>query len=91
MSLVEAMAAGKPQIATRVPGSGMDWVVEEGRTGWMVPPGDVDELAAVLSRLARRHSEVQEYGRLARQRFEQRFRIEKVAREIVEVYKTLVR
>ena len=91
LSLVEAMAAGKPQIATRVPGSGMDWVIEEGRSGWMVPPGDVDELAAVLSRLARQHSELQEYGRLAGQRFEQRFRIEKVAREIVDVYKTLVR
>ncbi|MFU8877848.1 MAG: glycosyltransferase, partial [Wenzhouxiangellaceae bacterium] len=62
LALIEAMAAGKPQIATRVPGSGMDWVVEEGRTGWMVTPGDVAELTALLHRLQRDRASVASRG-----------------------------
>jgi len=90
LSLVEAMAAGKAQLATRVAGSGMDWVVEEGRTGWMVSPGDDDELAACLRRLARERAEVAAAGKRSRERFEERFRIDIVAREIVNVYETIV-
>jgi len=90
LSLVEAMAAGRPQIATRVPGSGMGWVVEEGRTGWLVAPGDVEALAALLGRLVRQRSLLRENGRHARERFEQRFRIDAVAREVVKVYRGLL-
>ena len=90
LSLVEAMAAGKPQIATRVPGAGMDWVVEEGRTGWMVRSGEAGELAALLARLARQRSILREAGRQARQRFEQRFRIDAVARQIMAVYESVL-
>lgn len=91
LSLIEAMAAGKPQIATRVPGSGMDWVVEEGRTGWMVAPGEVGELTALLGRLVRQRSILRENGRQARQRFEQRFRIDAVARQVISVYESVLR
>jgi glycosyltransferase involved in cell wall biosynthesis len=90
LSLVEAMAAGKPQIATRVPGAGMDWVVEEGRTGWMVAPGEVGALAALLGRLARQRSILRDAGRQARRQFEQRFRIDAVARQVMAVYKRVL-
>jgi len=90
LSLVEAMAAGKPQIATRVPGSGMDWVVEEGRTGWMVTPGSADELAAMLRRLSRERLTLRSSGECARERFEQRFAIDAVARQTVELYQSLL-
>ena len=90
LSLVEAMAAGKPQIATRVLGAGMDWVVEEGRTGWMVAPGEVGELAALLGRLVRQRSILREAGRQARRQFEQRFRIDAVARQVMAVYKSVL-
>jgi len=89
LSLVEAMAAGKPQIATRVAGSGMDWVVEEDRTGWLVPPGDVDGLAGLLRRLVGERESLRRCGRVARERFDQRFRIDAVARQIVDLYRTL--
>lgn len=90
LSLVEAMAAGKAQLATRVAGSGMGWVVEEGRTGWMVRPGDAQGLATVLSRLARERALVAAAGKCSRGRFEARFRIDAVAREVVEVYRALL-
>jgi glycosyltransferase involved in cell wall biosynthesis len=48
-TLVEAMAAGRPVVATAVGGS-IDAVVD-GETGLLVPPGSVEQLAAALARL----------------------------------------
>jgi len=85
--LLEAMAAGKPAIATRVPGSGMGWVVEHGRTGWLVEPGDVDALAGTLAGLVDDRGSLGAIGRAARSAFEARFRIDRVAAEIEAVYR----
>ncbi|MEX0916417.1 MAG: glycosyltransferase [Wenzhouxiangellaceae bacterium] len=90
LSLLEAMAAGKPAIATRVPGSGMGWVVQHERTGWLVEAGDAGALTATLGRLAADRSVLAMAGERARQRFETQFGIDAVAGEVVEVYKSLV-
>src|SRR5947199_5719892 len=50
-SLLDAMACSKPVVATRT--GGIPEVVEEGRTGLLVPPRDGHELAAALLRLLR--------------------------------------
>ena len=47
--LMEAMATGLPVIATRIAGIGE--LVEEGQSGFLVPPGDVDTLADRLCAL----------------------------------------
>jgi glycosyltransferase involved in cell wall biosynthesis len=47
--LLEAMAAGKPIVATRV--SAIPEVVEDGVTGLLCPPGDADTFAAALLRM----------------------------------------
>ena len=90
LSLVEAMAACKPAIATRVSGSGMGWVVEDERTGWMVEPGDADALANLLRPLARDWGALQQAGIRSRERFDAHFGIDAVAREVVDVYQALV-
>lgn len=90
LALLEAMAAGKPAIATRVPGSGMGWVVEDERTGWLVEPDDVDALAGLLRRLARDRTSLEQAGKRAQERFDEQFGIEAVAREIACVYKAVV-
>ena len=90
LALLEAMALGKPAIATRVPGSGMGWVVEDERTGWLVEPGDLDALADLLRRLARDRGALEQAGARARERFDAQFGIDEVAREVVDVYETLV-
>ena len=51
VAALEAMAAGKPVVASRVGGLA-EAVVDEG-TGLLVPPGDPAPLAAALDRLAR--------------------------------------
>jgi glycosyltransferase involved in cell wall biosynthesis len=47
--LLEAMALGKPVVASDIPG--IREVVESGRTGVLVPPGDPEALAATLRSL----------------------------------------
>lgn len=89
LSLLEAMAAGKPVIATRVPGSGMGWVVRHEQTGWLVAAGDVGELADRLRRLARDRAALEQAGARARECFDAKFGIDAVAREVVQVYKSV--
>jgi glycosyltransferase involved in cell wall biosynthesis len=47
--LIEAMATGLPTIATDYPG--VRAVVDEGATGLLVPPGDVEAVAGAIQRL----------------------------------------
>lgn len=47
--LLEAMATGKPVIASDLPG--VRTVVDNGKTGFLVPPKDVDTLALSINRL----------------------------------------
>ena len=49
IALVEAMALGVPVLACRA--GGVPEIVTDGQTGLLVPPGDVDALAAGLWRL----------------------------------------
>ena len=49
-SVMEAMAAGKPVIASRI--GGLPELVEDGETGFLVAPGDAAMLGDTLDRLA---------------------------------------
>jgi glycosyltransferase involved in cell wall biosynthesis len=66
LTLIEAMAAGLPVVATRVGGVGE--VVEDGKTGLLAPAGDDAGLARHLLRLAGAPGEAREMGRLGRAR-----------------------
>lgn len=48
--LMEAFASGKPVIATNV--AGVSELVENGTSGYLVPPGDVESLASAMRTLA---------------------------------------
>lgn len=48
---MEAMAAGRPVIATYI--AGLPELVEPGKTGWLVPAGNVSALAATIRQLAK--------------------------------------
>jgi glycosyltransferase involved in cell wall biosynthesis len=71
--LIEAMAAGKPVVATR--GGGVSEIVEDGVTGYLVPPRDVPAVADRVALLAdpRRRSIM---GRAGRQRALAHFSLE---------------
>lgn len=49
LTLIEAFAMGKPVIATGI--GGIPELVQHGKNGWLVPPGDVSALAAAMQDL----------------------------------------
>ncbi len=65
VSILEAMATEKPVVATRV-GSVPETVLE-GRTGYLVPPGNADQLAARAVELLRDRQRAQAMGCAARE------------------------
>lgn len=71
LTLIEAMAARKPVVSTRVGGVGE--VVEEGKTGLLAPSGDAATLAGQILTLAGDPALRTEYGRLGRLRAEELF------------------
>ena len=65
-SVIEALASGRPVVATRIPAC--IELVEEGVTGLLVPAGDATALASAIESLARDPSRRQEMGARARVR-----------------------
>jgi len=84
VSVLEAMAAGLPVVASRV-GSVPELVVH-GETGILVPPGDASALAAALSSLVADPAERRRLGEAGRARAEERFDLEPFRRAHVELY-----
>jgi glycosyltransferase involved in cell wall biosynthesis len=69
--IMEAMAEARPGIATYI--AGIPELVQEGKTGWLVPAGLVDELAAAMIDLARMpKAEAAELGRAGLERVRHR-------------------
>ncbi len=85
ISVLEAMALGKPALVSDVPGSGLPWLVQDGRTGWHVEPGHVEALAAKINWLDAHRSALAAAGEQARQRYVDHFDIRHVARQIIDI------
>ena len=66
MALVEAMASALPVVASKIEGV-TDEIVANGHTGVLVPPGDVDALAAAMRRLLVDRNDALVMGRRARE------------------------
>jgi glycosyltransferase involved in cell wall biosynthesis len=88
--LLEAMRAGKPIVASDIPGSGVGSVVRHGETGERIPPRDAQALALALQRLAGDAARRADYGTAARRRWERDYRIEAVTRQWSALYRELV-
>jgi rhamnosyl/mannosyltransferase len=88
--LLEAMRFGKPAVVTDVPGSGMSWVVEHGNTGLVVRMGDSGSLRHALADILYDEERRLRLGRAARNRFDERFRIERPAARVAGLYHALV-
>lgn len=87
ISLLEAMALGRPVIATRV--GGVPEVVASGETGILVPPGDADRLASEILSLLRDPTRSRRLGESARAAVTQRFSVRQMVDATEDVYRTL--
>lgn len=88
VSILEAMAAGKPVIATAI--GGTDEAVLDGETGLLVPPGDSDALAKAIQRLLADTSLANDMARAGRERAYGKFSAEQMVRRTVQVYEQLL-
>jgi glycosyltransferase involved in cell wall biosynthesis len=86
--LLEAMACGKPIVATRVTGN-VD-VVVDGETGFLVPSGVPDALAEKLILLLRDARLRDTLGRYGRKRVEREFSLDRMVAQIRSVYQDLL-
>jgi glycosyltransferase involved in cell wall biosynthesis len=87
-ALLEAMAAGRPVVATAV--GGTPEVVAAGETGWLVPPGSPEALAAALDE-ALEPAEAARRGRAARRAMVERMGLGAMVRAHERFYETIVR
>lgn len=85
---LEAMACGVPVVATRV--GAFEEIVEPGRTGDLVAPGDVAALTGAVGRLLDDRAGRRAMGAAARAAVEARFRIEDEAGALVALYRELL-
>ena len=88
VAALEAMAAGKPVVASRV--GGLVEVVDDGVTGILVEPGDATSLAAALRMLASDRDRAARFGAAGRARVERRFSMRAMAEGTVAVYRRVL-
>jgi len=88
MSILEAMAAGLPVVATSV--GGVPELVLDEETGLLVPPGDAEALAAALRRVLEDAYLRRRLGSAGRERAQREFGLERFRREHLALYERLL-
>ena len=86
---IEAMAAGLPVVSTNLP-TGVPWVNEDGTTGFVVPPGNVDALARAIDTIAVDGALRARFGHFAARRARDRFSRETMVRTFRDVIERVV-
>ena len=87
-ALLEAMAAGRAVVATRVGGNAE--VIEHGVSGLLVPPQDPPALAEAMLRLLRDPALAIRLGQAARRQVSQRFSLQAMTERFESFYETLL-
>lgn len=87
MSVLEAMAYGKPVVGSRM--GGIPELVEDGKTGLLYEAGNVSELASTLDRLMASPDLRRQMGAAARQRVEAVFSLESHNAGLMDIYKSI--
>lgn len=89
VSIMEAMACGKPIVASNV--GGIPESVVDGETGLLVEPGDAEALANAIVALANDENRRAEMGRKGQLRAQEDFSIDSLINDTLAVYCQLLR
>jgi len=88
-SLLDAMACGRPIVATRA--GGIPEIVEDGVNGTLVPPRDAASLAAAIVRALQDDGWRRRTGEAGLARVRERFTVDRMVSETAAVYRRLRR
>jgi glycosyltransferase involved in cell wall biosynthesis len=84
LSILEAMALSRPVVASAV--GGIPEMIDDGRTGLLVPPRDPDALAQAITRLLSDHEFAEKIGRGGHDLVHERFCVEQMVRAVETIY-----
>jgi glycosyltransferase involved in cell wall biosynthesis len=87
-SAIEAMAAGCPVVATRV--GGLPDLIDDGETGYLVPPGDASAVARGILEVLRDPQKARRMGQEARTRVKDRFTVSRLIDDMERLYAALL-
>jgi glycosyltransferase involved in cell wall biosynthesis len=88
ITILEAMAAGKPVIATDV--GGCAEAVVDGETGLIVPPENPQALAEAISALISDIERARAMGEAGRSRVEREFTVDRMVEQHLELYQSII-
>ena len=88
VTVIEALAAERPVVATRV--GGVPDVVRDGEDGFLVETGATDDLADRLGRLARDPALRAQMGKRGRERVLPRYAVDRLVDDVDELYRSLL-
>jgi glycosyltransferase involved in cell wall biosynthesis len=88
VTMLEAMARGKPVIATGV--GGVDSIITDGQTGLVVPPSDSERLSERILDLLRDPEKARRIGNAGRQIVREQFRVDRMVARTAELYREIV-
>jgi len=84
LSILEAMALSRPVVASAV--GGIPEMIDDGRTGLLVPPRDAGALAAAIVRLLQDAEFAERIGRAGHDLVHERFCVEQMVRAVETIY-----
>ena len=88
LAILEAMACGLPVIASNVEGNVE--IIDNGKTGYLVPPADSRALAEAIGFLLGNHKIANELGENARKKIEMFYDWEQITDQTLKIYLSLV-
>jgi glycosyltransferase involved in cell wall biosynthesis len=88
VTAIEALAAGRPVVATRV--GGVPDIVRDGEDGFLVEAGDVDGLAERLAALAADPGLRAQMGEAGRARVFPRYAVARLVDDVDKLYRSLL-
>jgi len=88
IAIIEAMATGLPVVGTDL--GGIPEVIEDGENGFLVSPGNSGQLAEALKKLIDDREMRKDMGYRGRKRFEEKFTLQRMIRQIEELYDYLL-